>query len=206
MTQELKFKKVSKKTFMERFPSEAEMKAQISGCQGSIKNSREGMQYRSDNYYNCVDDYSMGGICDQAAMDNIRQNEGAIKAMEEQIEKGTRRETVRRQVLCDLDGNILTDQIVNTKFGGAWIIRNGEEKPKWVNITKRQATYEKKGFRVMTVSMRIESYRLPVMAKNGLIVISRITKKELVPATLEEVDWSVTQKDKVEYFALNAES
>jgi hypothetical protein len=202
----LEFKPISSEEFLSEFPSEEQMRGVIASCESSIETSRKGMEARMENYYNCLDDYSFGGICDKAASENIAANQGLVRAMEAQIENGPQRMADRRQVLCDMEGRIVTQRIVNTRYGSAWIyFPNGEEEsPQFVSLAKRQGTYEKKGFRLMTVETEFEYYFCPQFTKEGLWMRSRILRRELVEPEKEEFDWSSSEMHRGEFRALNA--
>jgi len=200
-----KLNTVSDKTFFERYPTKEAIQRCISHAHGNIKTAREGIAYRMKNYYDCIDDYSSGGICDKAANELIGRCNVAIEVLNKML-TGSRTftETVRREVLCDLDGNILSDRIVNTRYGRAWMITTyNNERPTWVNVAKRQSTYEKKGYMVMTVESKIEYYYVPRMTHRGLIIQSRILTQTLAEPTESEMKFHCDRMHNLEYFAMN---
>jgi hypothetical protein len=63
--------------------------------------------------------------------------------------------------LFDLDGNFVTDDLRETQYGAAWMIKLPEGGVKWVNpshahkAATRRANLEKKGYRVGRISRRV---------------------------------------------------
>lgn len=51
-------------------------------------------------------------------------------------------------VLTDLEGNIISERIVNGKYGKCFIIENEDGSVNFVNHNVREKTLEKKGFRL----------------------------------------------------------
>jgi len=188
---------------MNDFPTMEAMADAVRHWQESIERSQEGTKYRMENYYNCVDDYSWGGPCDRAADWNISRCNSFIALMKEQMEKPEPQTwDFHREVLADLDGNIVSERIIKTKYGFAWIIGEGEN-VEFVGCVKRQSTYETKGYRVMTITETAKFYYLPRESKQGLMAQSIITSRTIAPATDERVANPHERKSNQIYFALN---
>jgi hypothetical protein len=112
----------------------------------ATKCHRDAMDQRMENYYNCLDDYSFGGICDQASSAAIRKEENRADMLIAQIENdGFITDERRSLCLFDLEGNFITDNVIRTKYGRAFLFDG-----KFVSLAKRAATYEKKGFKCKT--------------------------------------------------------
>ncbi len=103
---------------------------------------------RMENYYNCVDDYSWGGLCSKAnimARDRVKRN--CQERIEEIVRGGFLVKTRRVNILRDIE----TGEVA------ACGVREGEYGPyfktyeafgsKYISFAKRISTYEKKGFR-----------------------------------------------------------
>lgn len=132
----------------------------------SDESANRAAQTRMENYYNCLDDYSWGGICDRAAAEARSEREmirsSYKKILAGEIPKGR----YDLYFLETLDGTFATTSCVTTKYGKAWMIKENEySTPKWVSVSKTAKTYEKKGYRLMKVSFEYEYYH--VAGKNG---------------------------------------
>jgi len=200
---ELQNRKEMKTTdFLSQFPDAESMNSAIRSFESSIESSREGMAHRMKMYYDCVDDYSYGGICDKAASDNISENQRAIELLKGQIESKTFDSvTIEQPVLADLEGNIVSERIIVGIYGPSWIIgQNGNAQ--FVSATsKRAATYENKGYKVMNKVYAVDYYFTTKMHKGSLITISRIKTCKLQD-TEDCVNYD-TREDKMIYFAIN---
>lgn len=155
---------------------------------------RKNADYRMQNYYNCVDDYSWGGLCDQAANESYRKRFRLHNDLVIQMRDGAFVDDIEISVLADMDGNIVSDKIVNGRFGECWIIKNGGN-VEFVGVAKKQATYNKKGYKVMTIVYKVEFYYLT----NGKIV-SRLLNEKLVDSIIEN---QTTYKPLELFVALN---
>lgn len=144
---------------MSLLPTEEACQSLISSLRSQIESSREAMSKRMEHYYDCQDDYSYGGICDQAASQSISMNAGLIRQLEDQMARGTAyQDEFRRQVLTDLEGVIVSDQIIDNKYGTAWIVRDGEGRATFVNTAHKASTYRAKGYMVMTIVETVQYY------------------------------------------------
>lgn len=172
-----KLNKMETADFYSKFPSEAEMLDRINKLQDAIRGHEEAAECRMMNYYNCVDDYSYGGICDQATSRLINDNRQLRSRIKDQLEsKNTliTEETIDR--LIDIKtGDVVSDRIVNGKFGLCWIIGDGDS-VQFVGVAKRQKTYESKGFSVSRVTYTMESY---INAFGG--IVARVIRTDIEP-------------------------
>lgn len=173
---------------MSKFPTAEAVERAIASLNASIENSRAGMEYRMQNYYNCVDDYSYGGPCDQAASSNISHCSRTIEILQEQLKRGTfTREPFRRQVLCTLSGEIVSEKIINTRFGSCWVY-GGFDNGTFVSLAKKASTYAMKGYKVMTIVETVDWFWLTSSTKNGATrVESVLVEKHMEEATVDEM-------------------
>ena len=108
----------------------------------------KGFESRMENYYNCVDDYSWGGISDRANSQATMKASYNVSLAKEQLESGPIRMEERVSVLADLDGNPVDAKLVNTRYGKSWVIQNNGQ-PIWVGAEATPATYAKKGYTLL---------------------------------------------------------
>lgn len=107
----------------------------------SVASINERRAYRMQNYYDCVDDYSWGGLCDKA--DDEQENRLCIMRdilIEEAINGGYHVETLTYYQLKDNEGNLCVGAR-NGQWGQYFVINE-----KYVGVPKRVATLEKKGY------------------------------------------------------------
>lgn len=193
--------------FLEKFPTQEEVESLIRGFDATRESHKENRQYRMENYYNCVDDYSFGGPCDRAQDEEGSKMNLAQSLLKEQLENGKPfTEEFRIPVLTDLDGNIVSDRIVEGRFGECWIIIDKSKEfnnASFVSVSKKNSTYNKKGYKVMEFVYLTEYYFTTKMSKNGLISVARVLKQELQDCQ-ELPKYSFhTKLPSVLYFALN---
>ena len=154
-------------------------------CRAKDAEASANTDYRMQNYFNCVDDYSWGGLCDQAATEARFKREAVLGVLQRQVALGCPlREVTEVAVLVDaVTGAVVSERIVNGRFGACWIIGGGEggNQPTFVSVTKRQATSERKGFRVYTKRYTYNKY---VNVRCG-VVVANISSEllECFPAT-----------------------
>lgn len=167
--------------FYSKLPSVEQIQKIFSGIDADNKVAAEAATYRMNNYFNCVDDYSWGGICDQSADRSRSQRESLRYALKDQLENGGNAfvETFDIPVLCDMNGRELTDRVVSGKYGLCWII--GNDCPTFVGVSKKQATYNKKGYQVMTKKVKVEYYYTGGITKKGRSsIVARVLSNDLV--------------------------
>lgn len=121
-----------------------------------IKRLREEEDGRMQRYYDCVDDYSWGGLCSQA---NANAQSRADFLLEERIEEIVRGgylvKTRKVNILRDINtGESVAVGLHDGKFGPYFKTNDG----KFVSYAKRVSTYEKKGYVpiVQTVVERVK--------------------------------------------------
>lgn len=150
-------------------------------------------EYRMNNYYNCVDDYSWGGICDKAdneLQDRLR-TERDIE-IEQVKNDGYYLRHSEFYRLVDDNGN----EALGTSYGryGHYFAIGG----KFVSVPKRVATLEKKGYRLERVTRQYRcvfkkfSNKGNVVNKEMSIVSETIEKVETMPehiGSLSFLDW-----------------
>lgn len=178
--------------FYSKIPTQAQFDSFLIGYEVAQKQMIENNEYRMMNYYNCVDDYSWGGLCDRAADEVSRERTTLKNNLEIQLKNGAFVETFETSVLCDMDFNIVSDRIVNGKFGECWILKN-DNSVSFVGVAKKQSTYNKKGYHAMTQWTKVEYYYLT----SGKI-ISRILSEKIMDNLL---DYQTTYKHKAIYCA-----
>lgn len=144
--------------------------------------------YRMMNYYNCVDDYSWGGRCDQAQDHEMSRMKGMLYNVLEQEENGGFcKEIAYAYELQDMDGNVLSTKLVNGKFGLCFIIKKSEHDVCFVGATKNQSTFAKKGFKVIT-----KTYELKVVYTGTL-------NSKFANRSVELISVSDSVQDKLDY-------
>jgi hypothetical protein len=166
--------------FLADFPTTEQVDRFNRYCEDTYKAQQEQSDYRMQNYFNCVDDYSWGGICDKAAAEHRSTLQHAQSELKEQAENGkpfVREFTV--EVLADYHtGEIVSERLVKGRYGYCWIIKDGEQ-AKFVGTAKKQATYHNKGYKVMQRAYTVEYYFTTRLGKNGLISRGRVLSEVL---------------------------
>ena len=125
----------------------AEQKKLIEQAQALYDSTMKGLiedeDRRMQNYYDCIDDYSWGGLCTQA---NYLARDRARVALEEKIEEIVRGGFIIRtrkvNVLLDKDtGEIVAEGTHEGRYGRYFTLDDGT----YVGCAKQIATFEKKG-------------------------------------------------------------
>lgn len=163
--------------FMISFPTVSQVEAIIAGFDKQDAEAYKNMDYRMQNYYNCVDDYSYGGICDKVAQEGISNRRYKKDILTTQITTGKPISDVNiTHVLCDINtGEIVSERIVKGAFGYCWIIGGKNGAPvSFVGIYRKPSTYASKGYMVKTVKTYYEYY-----FDVRLFIHSRVTKVEM---------------------------
>lgn len=175
--------------FYAKMPTTEQLLSMIESCNSSIKTSQEAEEYRMNNYYNCVDDYSWGGPCSKAADENINKCRSRIRIYEEQMKSGSITDSETMEVLCDMDGNIVSDKVIDGKYGMSWVLKSGG----YVSVSKKEATYNKKGYKTMAVIYTYEYYLIGGETQKGNNkCVSRLLKSELVAKTNDDACWGMS--------------
>jgi len=118
---------------------EAEYKAITDGA---IENAN----YRMQNYLDCVDDYSWGGVCDQASNDRAREAKLHLDLSKEQIINGgfltfNSTKTIFKNIDSD---EVVGEGMFNGDYGNCCRLNDG----RYIGQAKRLSTYAKKGLKL----------------------------------------------------------
>ena len=103
-------------------------------------------------YVDCIDDYSIYGPGWQSYENEVTRAKGYRDLMLKALDNdGWLEKETRKSALYDLDGNKLNAHRITSKFGACWMIHpdNEDAAPKFVSMASRQATYAKKGYRMV---------------------------------------------------------
>jgi hypothetical protein len=149
----------TKVSYYDLFPSIAEMHTAIEQQKKQIANINRNADRVADNYYNCLDDYSFGGLTTQAHNWGRDQARDLIARMEAQIEANDSHIFEHNEyALCDMQGNVLSHRIVKGAYGPCWVLDNTYNDKKFFSPVKKQATYNKKGLQLMQRTHTFELY------------------------------------------------
>lgn len=171
----------------------AEIQSILDSFENGMKAIRERREYRMKNYYDCVDDYSFGGICDQA--DNQLQNELEITRnirIQEVLNGGFYIRKSEFYRLSDENGNSTTGTH-SGRYGDFFVIND-----KCVSVPKKVATLEKKGYTLEKIERTYKctykgfSNKGNVMCQTMEIASETITKVTEMPdyiGNLSYIDW-----------------
>lgn len=164
----MKFKiaPLSRAEFDAMIPAREALANELARAQANHKEAQDrqtkGWNYRMENYYNCVDDYSWGGACDRAAAEETSRASYRVSLAKEQLESptGTFRKTCKVSVLAYLDGTPIENaRVVNTQYGRSWVIPAMDGgRPTWVSAETTAATYAKKGFTLLEREYEYEAF------------------------------------------------
>lgn len=160
-------------------------------CEEHGKNT----DYRMQNYFNCVDDYSWGGICDQAQAQKENMMRRVVERLKEQEENGGYINITATELeLQTLDGEFVSNNIINGRYGACFMFGTEETGFKFVGMAKKQSTFEKKGFRVVS-----KNYGLKVIYTGRLTAkgnAERLVELVSVTKTIDPViDIKIDNKD-----------
>jgi hypothetical protein len=164
-----------KDKFYDKMPTVDQFNSYLEYCKGQDEEAQKNTDQRMQNYYNCIDDYSWGGLCDQASSQARSLRNYLASNLAIQLEKGAFKSTFKLSILQDLEGNTVSTKIVDGKFGPCWIIKTSEYSANFVGVAKKAATYAKKGYKVVTREVVVEYYYTARFSSNGKIIpVSRI--------------------------------
>ena len=117
--------------------------------ENALKPYQEIQEDRMRRYFDCQDDTILGGISDQVTQETMRTINRKFDLFIEQLKNGGRlNQSTEFLCLYDLDGNFVTDVVVDGKFGRCFLIGSGDN-VKFIGISKKQATYNKKGYKAV---------------------------------------------------------
>jgi len=149
---------------------------------------RKNTDYRMQNYFNCVDDYSWGGICDQAQDRTYSNLSHVLNLVKEQEENGGfLTEVVTELELRNLDGSVVSSNIIKGKFGNCFMWGTEQNGFSFCGLSKKQSTFEKKGYVVVS-----KHYELKVR------YTGRVTRSGYADRVIELVSTSETIEDKID--------
>lgn len=110
----------------------------ISEIKASLDRCREERERRERNIAECLYDSTDSFLSEWANGLTTRLEWAKLEILEN---KGLAEFTV----LCDLEGNVVADKLIRTRFGSVFNV-NGQ----WINPHVKTSTLEKKGFRIET--------------------------------------------------------
>lgn len=141
-------------------------------AKAAIQPHLDAQKSRMENYYNCIDDYSYGGICDQASNEAISLIKHSAKLLIEQVKNNGKLEFRSSQAcLFSLNTNeFITDKIVRTKWGKCFVFNNT-----FVGCSKKLSTFKKKGYYVKTRERLFECVFTGKFTNNNNLVINDLT-------------------------------
>ena len=208
---EFKIVPLSRNEFNSQIPTKEVLQAEMVNStldHDAVKKSQtDGWNYRMENYYNCVDDYSWGGPCDRAAADSVANAQLRVSLTKKQLESptGTFFDTCTVSVLADLNGNPIEGaKVINTKFGKSWRIEDKNAgRFIWITSDTTPATYAKKGYMLLEREYKYEAF--VIGDKKFVTLIESVLK----PATLKEGNrkyYPSTFLDREVYFLLKLEN
>jgi hypothetical protein len=115
----------------------------------ALKPYNEIQEDRMRRYFDCQDDTILGGISDQVTQETMSTINRKFDLFIEQV-KNNGRLNQSSEYLClyDLEGNFVTDVVVKGRFGQCFLIGSGDN-VKFISIAKKQATYNKKGYKAV---------------------------------------------------------
>ena len=123
---------------------------------------------RMENYYNCIDDYSWGGLCSKAnAMARNRADQGLRERIEEIVRGGFLLQERKQNVLRSIEtGEIVAVGTYNGDYGRYFRVEEGDS-VKFVGCAKQVKTYEKKGYTPIVQTIVEKVVRDGVWRKSG---------------------------------------
>lgn len=135
-----------------------------------IKEMNERREYRAQNYYNCIDDYSYGSPYHTAA-DSLTEGE-ARKRMElrlEMLEKGYCELLSHCDVLLDSNGNIVAEEARSGKYGYYFKTEDG-----FVGLPNKISTLEKKGYSLRVRERKFKAKFINKFSQKGNPIFDEI--------------------------------
>lgn len=154
-----------------------------------IESARENSEYRMKNYYDCVDDYSWGGACDQAANQQINSIRMVLDLLKQQeANDGYIYKTITELELQTLEGKVLSNKIVKGRFGYCFVWDTDSEGVKFCGLSKKQSTFEKKGFVVVSKHYEVKIRYNGFLTKSGYAdcVVELINVTASIDTTIDD--------------------
>jgi hypothetical protein len=180
---------------------EARKQSILSAYESVMNRLKENEQARMDNYFNCVDDYSWGSPWHREATALAEREARVTRDLKiELLDKGYNEITTEQSVLVDFDDNICAEGTRYGDYGSYFTLFSGG----FVSVAKKQATFEKKGFRMGCVKRTYKGVFTGKFSKKGNALYDSL---ELVSEEFELttqihnlntfVDWLYAQKREV---------
>lgn len=144
--------------------------------------------YRMENYFNCVDDYSWGGICDQAQNRSEQALSMVLGLLKEQEENGGFLITkVTELELRNTDGSFVSSNIINGKYGACFMWGSEQNGFQFCGLAKKQSTFEKKGFVVVAKNYELKVRYTGKVTKGGYAdrVVELVSTSETIENTID---------------------
>lgn len=146
----------------------------------AVKEINERREYRMKNYYDCVDDYSYGGLCDKAddeLEDKLRTQRDILIEQAKNDGKVIRQSSFYRLVSA-------TGSCEGASYGeyGEYFAIDG----KFVGVPKRLSTLTKKGYKLVHVERTYECVfremgKYGVLWKSMVLLDEKISQCDAVP-------------------------
>jgi hypothetical protein len=180
---------------------EARKQSILNAYESVMNRLKENEQARMDNYYNCVDDYSWGSPWHREATALAEREATVTRDLKlELLDNGYNVITTAQSVLIDFDGNVCAEGTRYGDYGSYFTLFSGG----FVSVAKKQATFEKKGFRMGVRKRTYKGIFTGKFSKKGNALYESL---ELVSEDFELttnidnyntfVDWLYAQKSEV---------
>ena len=112
----------------------------------SLKEELEGAQKSLDSLKGMEELYPFG-------VNSITSHIGMLKSRIALLENDGYAEFT---VLMDLDGNFVSDKLINTKYGKAYVIQNSNGTATFISPYGKKSTIEKKGYKIGKMMFKAE--------------------------------------------------
>lgn len=143
---------------------------------GEMESIYKSRGQRAENYYNCIDDYSYGGLCDMADREVSRELSIEKDLKIEEIKNGGYHvENTYNHILKNLDGEIVSTTLVNTRYGKAFRIGDN----KWVSVPVKHSTLIKKGYKLYEVES-VYHLKFGGFSKKGNVIYDKINRVDMI--------------------------
>jgi hypothetical protein len=134
-----------------------------SSLESSNEKREENTRRRMENYFNCVDDYSWGGLCDQASADERRREENLVNLLANQVDNnGVAIKEFVRFGIKNGKGEVVDFEAKDGKYGKFFV--DGDT---FVGVAKKLSTYQKKGYELVKIKFTVKSVVENKISKKG---------------------------------------
>jgi len=166
----------------------SKLQLQLQAAYNSMRERHsENTEYRMQNYFNCIDDYSWGGIQDQTQSQKENRLLWLIDRVKEQDNNGGfLEESATELILQSSDGAFVSANIVRGKWGKCFMWGSEEQGMSFLGLSTKQSTFAKKGYRVVT-----KKYRLKVIYNGRITQSGNFSKSVELIEMIESVDSSI---------------